>query len=344
MFGRLRYGLSGGVQPGSTPYALDGTMILIVAVKGDLHAHAVQNAVRNSGYHDVYIAECDQISGNEALSWGTSINHRASILTTDGKRVPVEDLDLIWWRRVNANQEASAGASSDHHGALVNHDCRGTLSGVLAASFHGAWISTPEATTRAADKIFQLTVARQEGMRVPETLVSQSKDEVLAFAERIGRVIVKPVVGAPGPLIFTQYGDNLTHIPAQSFRSAPAVYQEYIEGERHIRLNCFGDELQAALIQTSALDWRPDLNVPISAWEVSDELAVRIRQILQVLGLRMGVIDIKLTPTGEPVWLEVNPQGQFLFLEPILGIPLATMFASFLISSAEGPSRDVITS
>ncbi|MCX4674881.1 hypothetical protein OG413_05995 [Streptomyces sp. NBC_01433] len=48
----------------------------------------------------------------------------------------------------------------------------------------------------------------------------------------------------------------------------------------------------------------------------------------------MGIIDIKLMPDGEPVWLEVNPQGQFLFLESLLGEPLADRFLDFLISEA----------
>jgi hypothetical protein len=42
------------------------------------------------------------------------------------------------------------------------------------------------------------------------------------------------------------------------------------------------------------------------------------------------MLAIKIDPDGTPVWLEVNPQGQFLFLEPLAGLPLSTAFASFL--------------
>jgi hypothetical protein len=45
----------------------------------------------------------------------------------------------------------------------------------------------------------------------------------------------------------------------------------------------------------------------------------------------MGIVDMKLAPDGEPVWLEVNPQGQFLFLEGLCGMPLTEIFADFLI-------------
>ena len=44
---------------------------------------------------------------------------------------------------------------------------------------------------------------------------------------------------------------------------------------------------------------------------------------------------MKLTPEGEPVWLEVNPQGQFLFLEGLCGMPLTNIFTEFLISKVK---------
>jgi hypothetical protein len=69
---------------------------------------------------------------------------------------------------------------------------------------------------------------------------------------------------------------------------------------------------------------------------VPDDVAERVSDVLRRLGLRMGVIDLKLTPDGEPVWLEVNPQGQFLFLEPLLNEPLAEHFTDFLLSAGQG--------
>jgi hypothetical protein len=93
--------------------------------------------------------------------------------------------------------------------------------------------------------------------------------------------------------------------------------------------------MYAALIETEVLDWRPDLRVPISSWPVPEDIGQRVGTVLRRLGLRMGVVDLKLTPKGEPVWLEVNPQGQFLFLEPLTGEPLTEHFADFLLSAAE---------
>ena len=73
------------------------------------------------------------------------------------------------------------------HARLINNDCRGAVNGILQAFFRGVWISSPEATDRASDKIYQLAVALENGFRVPETLIAQSQAEVAAFCQALRR-------------------------------------------------------------------------------------------------------------------------------------------------------------
>lgn len=318
-------------------------MIVAVSHREDLHALAVQHAVRSRGSHDFHIVESDNISGREGVSWSSHSERSygapaAAFLTSESVKISVEEAELLWWRRPKMDQEITAHTGSTHERGLVNNDCRGALGGILAATFRGEWLSSPQATDQAADKLYQLCVAREAGLRVPRTLVSQSRDDVIAFSRSVKRTIVKPVVGARGPALYTRWLDAPETIPASSFEVCPATYQEYIEGRRHIRLNCFGEQMYAALIETDDLDWRPNLNVPISRWPVPPELRRMVSEVLRRMGLRMGVVDLKLTPEGEPVWLEVNPQGQFLFLEPLTGEPLTEHFADFLISEASAPA------
>jgi glutathione synthase/RimK-type ligase-like ATP-grasp enzyme len=77
-----------------------------------------------------------------------------------------------------------------------------------------------------------------------------------------------------------------------------------------------------------------NLNVPINNWAVPDFVQGLARKTLERLGLELGVIDLKETPNGELIWLEVNPQGQFLFLEPFTTLNLAENFADYLLNTA----------
>ena len=113
-----------------------------------------------------------------------------------------------------------------------------------------------------------------------------------------------------------------------------SIYQECIPGTRHLRISVVGERCDGALIEAEALDWRFDLNVPFSPYPLDRHLEQRLRDTLHELGLVMGIFDVKLTDDDEPVFLEVNPQGQFLFVEALCDLPLADIFAAFLVDQA----------
>jgi hypothetical protein len=70
----------------------------------------------------------------------------------------------------------------------------------------------------------------------------------------------------------------------------------------------------------------------------------RLTSVLDHLGISMAAMDAKIRPDGEMVWLEANPQGQFLFLEGLTGLDLTGRFCEFLIEWADrgrrGPRED----
>jgi hypothetical protein len=92
-----------------------------------------------------------------------------------------------------------------------------------------------------------------------------------------------------------------------------------------IAIVTFADDLHALVIQ-DRLRSMPETRCAIIERKLGD--------VLGRLGLRMGVADLKITPAGDPVWLELNPQGQFLFLEGLTGLDLTGAFADFLRDEA----------
>jgi len=87
-------------------------------------------------------------------------------------------------------------------------------------------------------------------------------------------------------------------------------------------------------LKSEALDWRPDLNIPCEVVQLEDDVRGRLRSVLKILGLKMGIVDLKFTPEGELVWFEINPQEQFLFVQGLAPIDLASAFADFLYNEA----------
>lgn len=311
-------------------------MILIVTIDDDLHGLAVQSALRSRNV-DCHIFATDVMVGRETMSNRIGAPDACSVVTTEGIRINPASASVIWLRRPKALQREDLLAAFDFpQRSLINNDSNGALNGLLQSTFGGTWISDPRSTERASNKILQLDAARKVGLKIPTTLISQVPEDVRAFyAEQEGRIIVKPVVGTPGPLLFTKRVMP-EHLEREaSICACPAIYQSFVDGSRHIRLNYFGEQSYGFSIDSSDVDWRPDLNVPIAKWNVPQALHNMLGSLLADLGLRMGIFDFKESAAGELHFLEVNPQGQFLFLEGITGEPLTERFADFLAEQAE---------
>jgi len=313
-------------------------MIVIVTVAQDLHALSVQEKVRARGV-ECHIVEADRIAQRAGLSYGVGHETLDRALTSEDQRISISEAAVLWLRTIRSTQILHHPIEDEHAEAIVNNDSRGALLALLDTHFRGRWISTPQATARGSDKVVQLAAAAATGFRVPRTLVSQSRPDILAFHRACGgRTIVKSVVGAPGPMLETKYLD-VERFDAAAFEAAPAIYQEYVPGRDHLRLACFGDRSYAARIHTPDLDWRTNLGVSITAHAVEPQLHAQVRGVLDALGLEMGIIDLKITPEGEPVWLEVNPQGQFLFLDAFVELDLAERFAEYLVDEAAAAAK-----
>jgi glutathione synthase/RimK-type ligase-like ATP-grasp enzyme len=307
--------------------------IAICSIAGDMHALAIHEALRAAGDVSTHLVETDRLSGMPTFTWWGAPDEEAPCILPSGSGTPlaVGDLDLVWWRRIEFPQHLPPHLTDPAHRDLVYNDCNAALLGMLLTEFGGAWISHPTATRVAANKLVQLRAAHRVGLRVPQTLISQDPAAIRRFCARLdGRVVIKPVHGTHLAHLFTQPVTEELLDSEAALQLAPAIYQERIPGSRHLRVQCFGNDVYAAQLESADLDWRGNLDIPWKVVELDADLTERLRAVLRLLDLRMGIFDLKLTDDGEVVWLEVNPQGQFLFVEGLTGQDLTAAFAAFL--------------
>ncbi len=117
----------------------------------------------------------------------------------------------------------------------------------------------------------------------------------------------------------------------------PIGIQEYVPGE-DIRVYLIdGEVVAAARIVTGELDYRrdPDYMNRIHGIELPEDVRRKAAAVLERLRLVCGSMDLRLTPEGEFVFLEVNSGGSFLELQQALGVPIADKLAELLIARAE---------
>ena len=316
--------------------AIASNNILIVSVRGDLHAAIIRHTLVHKLGISCSILEIDAIAYSSSLSiriLGSSTEFE--FLDSDGLRHNVAEFSTIWWRRGNRSQfiEDKADLTAAEID-LINNDSAAAVRGGLLASFEGNWVNHPVATRTAEDKITQLRVASSSGFRLPKTLISQDADEVRRFITEVGgKAILKSLRGTNLASLFSAK-INSYHIHAASINAAPCIYQEYIDGTEHLRIQVFGARLYCVKLSSREMDWRENLNIPAEMYMIDSSTREKVFTTMNALKLKMGIIDLKLTPSGDVVWLEINPQGQFLFLEPMTNFDFKLAFAEFLLEAS----------
>jgi glutathione synthase/RimK-type ligase-like ATP-grasp enzyme len=304
--------------------------VAIVTCHNDAHALTIRRRYRDLVGGTCAIIEADTLAGTDGLTWRS--DQAAQMLPVVGdETIDVADVDVIWYRRANMPQLASS--DDPDHRQFINSSSNAALRGVLETSFTGTWISAPAATQRAENKINQLRAAAAAGLAVPRTVISQDPAEVRDFVAAMnGAVVMKGLRLSQRQPLLTLKVEPHQLLDDEAIRLCPTIFQEYVPGERHLRVLCAG-EIYSMAVQAPDLDWRPNLGADAKPFNLDSVTQQRVHRLLDILELRMGVLDFKFRG-DEPVFLEINPQGQFLFMEGMAGIDLTSPFVHFLHDAA----------
>jgi glutathione synthase/RimK-type ligase-like ATP-grasp enzyme len=113
------------------------------------------------------------------------------------------------------------------------------------------------------------------------------------------------------------------------------IFQEYVPARFDVRVTVVGDRIFAAAIHSQdtqyLVDFCIDMNrAKVEPHDLPTDVATRLAEFMQRLGLVYGANDMRLTPDGRYVFLEVNPAGQWLFIEGRTGQPITTAVAETL--------------
>ena len=122
-------------------------------------------------------------------------------------------------------------------------------------------------------------------------------------------------------------------------RFAPVIFQHYIDGV-DLRVTVVGEQVFAAEIDARGTAYPFDMRMVIGEAQVRPvELPRSVQDALLALqrrlGLDYGAIDLRRTDAGEFFFLEVNPAGQWLFVEQRTGLPIGKAMSDLLMRLAD---------
>lgn len=312
--------------------------VLVIAQEDDLHTRAVVDEVQRLGSSAI-VADLSQFPEHAQLEVSyTCCGDRDFGFRLDGERFDLSRCGGGWWRRPQQPRISDDIRSSTHR-LFASNEASEALGGLWHA-LDLFWVNDPARDHVAHRKVAQLRVAQQCDLRLPDTMVTNDPDTARRFIDRHGyrQVIFKAFSALEEEwretrILGTSELDVIDHV-----QYAPVIFQEYVEAVYDLRITVVGDEVFAAAIHSQEtsypVDFRMDMaNARIEAVELPAIVRKRLGMFMQDLGLEYGAIDMRLRPDGEYVFLEINPAGQWLFIEEATDQPITAALARLLVTA-----------
>ena len=310
--------------------------VLIVTASYDAAADHVVEILESTGTH-VFRLNTDLFPSEVNIQFWPNIG----TVFDDGNTV-VSDRQIksVWYRRHVAPK------LPDHLDPGIRDFCeretRAFLSGIINSLLSNRWMSRPDVINVAEKKPHQLAVASRMGFIVPETIITNNQNVVEGWSKERKLVakavssgyIKNPCVNLAMFTSLVQPGD--LH-DLGGLKLAPVTFQEHVDKVLDIRVTVVAEDVFAAEIlsqerDSSRTDWRatddPDLGH--AEHELPDNVSSRCRALVKKLGLQFGAIDLALTNDGCYMFFEINPNGEWLWIEDRLGYPIAERIALWL--------------
>ena len=269
----------------------------------------------------------------------------AQLFTEAGEQISTAEVRAVWARKLWSPR--MAGDLDERYRSMCIGESIAALEGFLDALHDARWVNNLERQRDAENKQRQLRLAARVGLRVPRTLVTNDPAAARQFfVETDGQTVAKllrPIavsMDADKPFVYTNRVREEDLAGAETLRHSPMVFQELIPKAYELRVACVAGEVFPAALDASGTsrgrtDWRrvaPDE----CRWEKAQlptEVANGLQALMSELGLVFGAVDLICTPSGEHVFLEVNPSGEWGMLERDLGLPISEAIATALLCS-----------
>jgi glutathione synthase/RimK-type ligase-like ATP-grasp enzyme len=329
--------------------------ILVVSSKRDGHCAPVTDVFDEVGYPWIRI-NTEDFATNAALSLEPTTGKGTILIRDSNRRIALSDIRAVWFRKpdpINLSHFELEQAGLDY----VEAELTEVLLGIYALLQDAFWVNNPMDRRLIHRKLYQLKVAQFLGLATPPTIVSNIKDDVLKFAQDVGGdLAIKSLASlnvwshrSSGEII--EYGlftrrvtrDELRSVEA-TIKHMPTIYQAYIEKQYEIRATMVGDKCFACRIDSQSTDFgKEDYRIGThlsqhTAYSLPTDVEKKLCRYMSVMGINFGCFDIIKSTGGEYVFLECNPNGQWLWIDEKIDAGVAPALANMLLAHARGPA------
>lgn len=326
-------------------------MVLIITSEADSHIGPVAHHLDEMGIQWIRL-NTGSFATNVLLELDPGTGAGSLYIRDSAKTVELRKVRAVWYRKP-VPVEVSHFSMERPELDFVEAEITEILMGLYALLSHANWINNPFTSRISHRKLVQLKVAKEVGFEIPQTIVTNDPHEALAFADSITSDIAIKSLGAISVTTEVedgserQYGIFTRRVTRDELRQVidkvqhmPTLFQGFIEKQYELRITVVGGKVFACRIESRtdlpADDYRFDtLNVDHSPFECP-EIHDKLYAYLNRFNLNFGCFDLLVTKSGQLVFLECNPNGQWLWVENLTGLQISKAIAEVLCGKGNG--------
>jgi len=314
--------------------------ILVLTNTVDPHADSVINQLKDS--NSVFRVNTDELLNNFSFDFINDDEDSIARLINPLKlSLNLDDISCIYYRRP---EKPTSNLFTDIEKVLIEEAWHG-LYHVLFSAYDKNWLGHPHRDKYASSRVVQLTHAKKVGWKTPPTLISRDPKKIRAFCQKYKDIAIKPL-GEKGATLEQEWVPYFTsrvsaeQISIKSDAEISSTYnylQQYIPKKNEWRITVIGEDVFPCIIHSqrteeSQTDWRKVHfdTVLHEKGAIPETFKKELIQYLKYLNLPFGAFDFILTPEDEFVFLECNPNGQWLWIEELTGLEISKSIAKWL--------------
>jgi hypothetical protein len=321
-----------------------GRAVLVVAEYSDMHADAVVAHLCAQGVPVARFSTAD-VPGDCELSLDVRGGVVRGRIASRGRRWDLDDVGAAWFRR-HRNPETPEGWPEDLR-RYVRIQANAALLDLWAAISPHKWVNAPGRERVAERKLLQLVQAAQVGLDVPHTLVTTSAEDLSGFLETRGPRLAAKCLDVRGVYFDGEFRFPTTRVltgmpPPPTVRASPTVFQPFVEKVADVRAVIIGATVHAAALDVgrnpeATYDFREALDGTWEPHSLPPRTAEALVALNQSFGLGFASADLLLDDAGTYWFIDLNPGGQWLWLEQQAGLPLSRTMAELLAARTRMP-------
>lgn len=314
----------------------------------DLHVQAVERELRKRG-SALFRVDVDLlVRGQNRVVFDFQDGLSVVTLRTDAGDIRDAEVDSVWVRKPFGFGDSGFVESirDPVQRATVAKEIGAVVDSLFALLEDRFWLNKPAAVARARLKPLQLRLAREAGLRVPRTIITNDSAVARSFC-RLGPTVFKPLVETA-----LKYDDRTLFVETTLLTDAhidqfhliahqPVLLQAYIDKRFELRVTYVAGKMFVARQELTPdcppgiIDWRALQGTPASSYaqgQLTHDTSSRIANLMERLGLQFGALDLAVDQDGNEYFLEVNPAGQWLGYTDEIGLPAAAEIARCLVT------------